>query len=141
MGHEHIKKMIKHNPHRVFEILEEMSEFFGDEVYEFFDNHIKTKECYDEAVACFRNFDGTSGGHWSVEAIQQRSNIDFDHKEYTIYDFAYIVNMRYSDDGDLLTVDNVFKSAQRYLEDADFYGNPSERAYYDAKKRKEYFKS
>lgn len=137
--HEHIKHMIKHNPHRVYEIIEEMVEYFGDEILDYFDNHIRTKECYDDFASYFKNFDGTKGPHWQVEAIEQRANIDFSKKEYTIYDYAYVVNMRYSDDGDLMPVDNIFKSAQRYLEDVDYYGNPSERAYCDAKKRKEFF--
>lgn len=139
MTHEHIKKMIKHNPHRVFEIIEDMAEYFGDEVFKYFDNHIRTEECYEDYVSYFDNFDGSKGGHWTIDAINQKANIDFQHKEYTLYDFAYVVNMRYSDDGDLMSVDNIFKSAQRYLEDKDYYGNPSERAYCDAKKRKAFY--
>ena len=137
--HEHIKHMIKHNPHRVMEIIEEMAEFFGAEVFDYFDNHIRTKECYDKFVSNFKNFDGTKGPHWAEQIIESKSNIDFSKKEYTLYDYAYVVNMRYSDDGDLMPVDNLFKAAQRYLEDVDYYGNPSERAYFDAKKRTEYF--
>lgn len=137
--HEHIKHMIKHNPHRAIEIIEEMVEDYGEDILEYFNSHIKTDALYQQYVSVFKNFDGTKGAHWSVDAIQQKANIDFSTKEYTNYDYAYVVNMKYSDDGDLMPVENLFKSAQRYLEDVDYYGNPSERAYCDGKKRYEYF--
>lgn len=139
MVREHIRKMLKHNTERVMEIIEEMADFFGDEVFDYFDCHIRKKECYDKYVSFFKNFDGTKGAHWSEQIIESKAGIDFSNKEYTLYDYAYVVNMKYSDEGDLMSVENLFKSAQRYLEDQDYYGNPSERAYFDAKKRMEYF--
>ena len=44
--------------------------------------------------------------------------------------------MRYSDDGDLMEVETLFKSAKRYLEDKDSrFKDPSTRAYHDGKQR------
>jgi hypothetical protein len=101
--------------------------------------HLMSEDMYNKAVACFENPDGTKGAHWEVDTIKQKSGIDFDNKDYTLLDYAYSVNMSYSDRGDLLSQDNVFKDGKRYLEDKDYYGEPSERAYKDAKKRIKYF--
>lgn len=123
---------------------------FADEMPEEFENvlmvyeygcHIVSEQKYKEYVSYFENFDGTDGPHWAVEVIEQKCSIDFDKKEYTLLDFCYVVNMRYSDDGDLMSTDNILKSAKRYLEDKDYPGDPSERAYHDAIKRKKYFKN
>nr|DAQ66518.1 MAG TPA: hypothetical protein [Caudoviricetes sp.] len=54
-------------------------------------------------------------------------------------DYAYTLNMKYSDIGDLISTDMLMKIAKRYLEDKDYYGDPSERAYFDAKERIKYF--
>lgn len=103
--------------------------------------HIVSKRMYEEAVSYFENFDGTEGAHWTIEEIKARSSIDFNQKEYTLYDFAYMVNMHYSDYGDKISADTLFVMAKRDLEDKDFYCEPSERAYKDAKKRIKYFRT
>jgi hypothetical protein len=71
-----------------------------------------------------------------------KSGIDFNtFKAYTLWDLAYMVNMHYSDYGDFLATDMLFKMAKRDLEDKDYPGEASERAYKDAKKRIRYFKA
>lgn len=101
--------------------------------------HIATKRMYNEAVALFKNPDGSHGAHWDVETIKTKANIDFNSKEYTLWDLAYMVNMHYSDYGEKIGTDMLFWMAKKDLEDNDYAGNPSERAYKDAKKRIKYF--
>ena len=48
--------------------------------------------------------------------------------------------MRYSDDGQRMNQEQIFASAKDYLEDVDYWGIPSERAYREGKKRYEYLK-
>ena len=69
-----------------------------------------------------------------------RAGIDFSKTKYTKYDYAYVVNMLYSDYGDVFnTAAHYLQMAKNYLCDEDYYGNPSERAYHDAVSRMEYF--
>lgn len=102
--------------------------------------HIYDEHLYDEATSYFVNPDGKEGPHWSIETIKEKSGIDFDTKKYTCYDFAYVVNMLYSDYADIFDKAIYYlKMAKAYLCDEDYYGDPSERAYHDAVKRIEYF--
>jgi hypothetical protein len=52
-----------------------------------------------------------------------------------------MANMHYSDYGDFLSADMLIKMAKRDLEDKDYPGDPTERAYKDAKKRIKYFRN
>ena len=99
------------------------------------------EELYDEATALFTNPDGTQGPHWSVATIKAKSGIDFTTKEYTCYDFAYVVNMLYSDYSTVFIDPNYYlKMAKAYLTDEDYPGDKvSERAYHDALHRIAYF--
>lgn len=124
----------------VMEFAEDMPEEFETALdrYEY-GCHIVSKDMYNAAVALFRNQDGSHGAKWNVEDIKNRCAIDFGAKDYTLHDYAYVANMIYSDYGDLISTEVALKMAKRYLEDGDYYGAPSERAYYDAKKRIKYF--
>ena len=81
------------------------------------------------------------GAKWDAETIVKLANVDFDTVDYYKYDLAYAVNMFYSD---YCTVFNssepsyYIKMAKIYLTDADYYGDPDERAYHDAEKRIKY---
>lgn len=101
--------------------------------------HIGTKRMYNDAIAYFENPDGTEGAHWDADTIKTKAGIDFTSKKYTLWDFAYMINMHYSDYGDKIGTDTIFWMAKRDLEDKDYPGDPSERAYKDAKKRIKYF--
>lgn len=107
--------------------------------YMLYGYHIVSKEMYEDAVNCLVNQDGSKGAKWSLTEIENKINIDFDNKDYTLMDYAYTLNMKYSDIGDLISTDMLMKIAKRYLEDKDYYGDPSERAYFDAKERIKYF--
>ena len=132
--------MIEHEPQKAYEFLEDLYECYGEEIEEMLLKNITNKAQYDKYTSHFKNFDETRGPHWDIEVIKAKSGIDFEMKKYTCYDFAYVVNMKYSDDGDLMTQENLFKSAKRYLEDADFYGEPWTRAWWDGKMRHRYHK-
>ena len=66
---------------------------------------------------------------------------DFTETDYTCFDFAYWMNMKYSDYGEI-TQD--FSTYVKYtiadLEDEDYQGDASERAYYDAMEKINYRK-
>ena len=104
--------------------------------------HIASQRMYDEAVSYFENPNGTEGAYWDVNTVKMKSNMDFNNfKDYTLYDLAYMANMHYSDYGDFLSADMLIKMAKRDLEDKDYPGDPTERAYKDAKKRIKYFRN
>lgn len=98
------------------------------------DFHIRSKDMYDKAVSCLKWFDNsTMGAKWTVDEITSLSG--FVEHSYTKYDYAYIVNMIYSDSGDLKTPEMIFEEARRYLSDNDSYMIADERAYHDAIQR------
>ena len=131
-----IMEMIHSEPNKFKEKFEEIYDDWAEEIEEYFAEHITNEKQYKRYTDCFENFDETKGPHWSVEEIKDKVNIDFSMKNYTCFDYAYAVNMRYSDDGDLMPVENLFKSAKRFLEDKDSgFKDPSTRAYHDGKHR------
>jgi hypothetical protein len=103
--------------------------------------HIVDKSMYQKAVDLFEWADekGT-GAKWSVSDIKSVSGIDFSTKEYTLLDFAYVMNMLWSDYCNVFTEANYYiKMSRNYLEDPDYMGDASERAYHNAIKRIRYF--
>lgn len=125
-----VKHMMESVPHVFSRIM--MEEAHGCHIYD--------EDLYEEATSYFVNPDGKEGPHWSVSTIKEKSGIDFEAKKYTCYDFAYVVNMLYSDYSDIFTDAKCYlKMAKAYLCDEDYYGDPSERAYHDAMKRIEHF--
>ena len=102
--------------------------------------HIASERMYNEAVKYFENPNGSEGPYWDVSTIRIKSGIDFNSmKDYTLWDYAYLANMHYSDYGDFLGAEQILKMAKRDLEDKDYPGDPTERAYKDAKRRIKYF--
>ena len=125
----------------VMEFAQDMPDEFETALMEYkYGCHIATKSMYDEAVSYFENQDGTEGAHWDINTIKAKAGIDFNTKEYTLWDYAYMVNMHFSDYGDKISTDLIFFMAKRDLEDKDYYCNPSERAYKDAKRRIKHYK-
>ena len=103
--------------------------------------HIVDKSMYDKATDLFEWVDekGT-GAKWSVSDIKSVSGIDFSTKDYTLLDFAYVMNMLWSDNCNVFTDTSYYlKMTRNYLEDADYMGDASERAYHNAIKRIRYF--
>ena len=59
--------------------------------------------------------------------------------KHTKYDYAYVVNMFWSDYCNIFTEPSYYlKMAKNYLTDPDYCGEASERAYHNAKKRIKY---
>jgi hypothetical protein len=104
--------------------------------------HIVDTSMYQKGVNLFEWVDekGT-GAKWAVSDIKNVSGINFSSKEYTLLDYAYILNMLYSDNCnvDSLKTNDYLIMAKNYLEDPDYMGDASERAYYDILKRIRYF--
>jgi hypothetical protein len=125
----------------VMEFAEEMPTQFEMAIMKYkYGCHIGSKRMYDEAVSYFDNPNGTQGAYWDADTVRMKSGIDFSTmKDYTLWDFAYLANMHYSDYGDFLSADQIMKMAKRDLTDKDYPGDPTERAYKDAKKRIIYF--
>ena len=103
--------------------------------------HIVNEDMYDEAVSLLKwSDDRCSGAKWSVEDILKLANINFREKDYYEFDYAYVVNMLWSDYGHIFTETSYYlKMAKAYLEDPDYMGKSDERAYKNAVKRIEYF--
>lgn len=103
--------------------------------------HIRDVETYNKAVGVLENRTGEPSPKWEYQAIKNKVNIDFKETPYTCYDFAYWINMKYSDYGET-TQD--FSTYVKYtiadLEDDDYQGDASERAYHDAMEKLNYKK-
>ncbi len=101
--------------------------------------HIGTEDFYNKAVDLLKWVgDRGKGAKWSVDDAVRLSGIDFDKKDYTEFDYAYVLNMMYSDNCNATTESSYhLKMAKNYLEDNDPADgkDPSERAYRDAKER------
>ena len=140
-----MKKLIDKHPEKICEFAKCIYNEYGEEIIDFIDEqlegcHIRKQSLYDEAVALLINPDGSKGGKWDADDIENESGIDFTAKKYTALDYAYCVNMLYSDYGEVIkNTDTIMKMAKIYLEDPDYMGDPSERAYKNAKKRIHYF--
>lgn len=136
---EQISHIQTHNPHKMHKIINRIVEDYGDEIEDYFYCHINNKELYDKAVSYFVDFNKRRGAHWMCDVIKMKANINFDEKEYTLYDYAYMANKLYSHAGDLMPEENILKLAKRKLEDEDYPGDPSEQSFHDAMEMLEYF--
>ena len=141
-------KRVAENPKYPQEVIDEWREDMPDEFTRFifegeYGCHITSKEMYDEAVSLLHWVnDKGKGAKWSVSDIKSVANIDFDSKDYYELDFAYVMNMLWSDYCDVFTEPMYYvKMSKNYLEDDDYMGDPSERAYKNAKKRIRYNKN
>lgn len=139
------QKKLANNPHYDHELVSEwrkdMPEQFAKKMYEDeFGCHIYTKDMYDKAVSLLVWVDNKGQGpKWEFDDIIKISDIDFDTKEYYEYDFAYVMNMLWSDYCNVFTETSYYKKmAKAYLEDPDYMGKADERAYYNAVKRIKY---
>lgn len=102
--------------------------------------HLTTKEQYNKGVKLFEWVeDKGNGAKWTCEDILKLANINFESKEYTKYDFCYVMNMLWSDYCNVFIDTNYYlKMTKNYLEDPDYCGEASERAYHNARKRIKY---
>lgn len=140
-------KRVAENPKYPQEVIDEWREDMPEQFTQFmfeseYGCHIIDKSMYDEAVGYLKYNGGTAkGAKWDVDTITQKADIDFDKKDYYPLDYAYVVNMLYSDYSDSIGDDKpsvYFNMAKNYLEDNDYWGDASERGYKNAKKRIKY---
>lgn len=112
--------------------------FFQNEADENY--HISNKKQYETSVELFEWVeDKGTGAKWSCEDILKLANINFENKEYTKYDFCYQMNMLYSDYCNTpIDANTYIKMAKNDLEDPDYCGEASERAYHNARERIKY---
>ena len=121
---------------------EDMPENFAEYMFrKEFGCHIVDVNFYNKAISYLKWANGKGmGAKWSIEDIKKVSDIDFDDKDYYLYDYAYVCNMLWSDYCNIFTETNYYlKMARNYLEDNDYPGEADTRAYKNAKKRIKYF--
>jgi hypothetical protein len=143
--HERYEKIKHKHPdidHKMVMMFAEEMPCEFDEALDKFDYgyHIGSQKRYDEAVSYLVNFNGTKGAHWHPDTIRMKANINFDATKYTLWDFAYLANKLYSHIGDMMPEEHILKYAKRLLEDKDYPGDASERAYFDAMEMIEYYR-
>lgn len=145
-ANEIYKRKISENPNFYKELVEEWREDMPENFAEYmlkleYGCHIVDVSMYDEAISLLKWVDDRGeGAKWSVEEINKVSDINFDEKDYYLHDYAYVVNMLWSDYCNVFTDSGYYlKMARNYLEDDDYPGEADERAYKNAKKRIEYF--
>lgn len=102
--------------------------------------HLTTYEQYKEGVELLEWMeDKGEGEKWTCEDIMKLISINFENKDYTKYDFCYVMNMLWSDYCNVFQDHNYYlKMSKNYLEDPDYCGESSERAYHNARKRIKY---
>ena len=144
---EKVKTILKKDAERIADFVEDMYSLYPDEVGRMVEEmylgcHIRDEKMYEKAVSYFINPDGSKGAKWTVSDIVNKSGIDFDKKDYTKHDYAYVVNMLHSDYGSKIKdPELLLDMAVMYLEDEDYPGEASERAYKNAKKRIRYYET
>ena len=99
-----------------------------------------TIEESENAVAEFENFDGTHGAHWSYDEVMsftKGKGIDFTTDKFHEADYYFVLNMVYSDLGNIIKdVNTLSELALCKLNDVDF-PVPFAKAYYKFKKNLE----
>lgn len=118
-----------------------MPEIYARTMFEeVFGFHIYDEAMYNEAVSYLKWADGKGkGARWDVDTLIKLSGIDFEQVDFFEYDFAYVVNMLWSDYCEIFTeTTNYLKMAEIYLTDPDYPGKADERAYHDAVRRIKY---
>lgn len=107
------------------ELKKTMPEIYKDmecELYEHIYGDHFTKWKYDCAVSSLKNRDGTKGAHWTVQQITDYAKArGASYRNYNEYDFAYAMNMVYSDYFGVVqdSTDVYYKIAIAFLEDED----------------------
>ena len=103
--------------------------------------HIFDVAMYNEAVSHLEWVNGKGkGAKWDIDTIVKLSGIDFEKVDFFEYDFAFVMNMLWSDYCEIFTETTYYlKMAKMYLTDPDYPGKADERAYKNAMKRIEYY--
>ena len=90
------KKLLEENPHYndelVMEFADNMPELYAQKIqYDYWGCHIYSEECYEEEIKKIKAIP-----KWTLNDIKQVVKIDFETKEYYLYDFAFLMNYYYN---------------------------------------------
>jgi hypothetical protein len=93
---EYHKKLLEENPNYndelVAEFAENMPELYAKRIqYDYWGCHIYSEECYEEEIKKIKTMP-----KWTLSDIKQVAKIDFETKEYYLYDFAFLMNYYYN---------------------------------------------
>ena len=120
--HEQLKSYLYDQFDRLKNSMPELYKEMECELYEHIYGMHFTPWKYDWAVSKLENRDNTIGAHWTVEQISDYAKSrGVPTSSYNIYDFAYVMNIMYSDYYGSVpdNVDTYFKMAKAFLEDKD----------------------
>lgn len=112
---EKIKYIAKKDPEKIVEFAEHMLKHDPKAVERMLDypkdaGHITHRSKYDELIEKIKWAEGGKrGAKWTIEDIKRYADVDFENADFTIYDFAYLVNMLYA------KCCKYFKDASTYL--------------------------
>lgn len=108
---EFVKKVYKHNPEIIEEMLESYEEF----------GHVTNEHKYKELTERLKWKNGQGKGErWKAEDIKRASRLNFENEDFTEFDFAYLVNMLYAKCCKEFTDMSFYiKLAKCFLEDDD----------------------
>ena len=120
--HEQLKSFLMNQFDELKERMPELYKEMEEDLYESIYGHHFTAWKYDCAVSELANQDGSKGAHWSVSdvtSVVRAKGISL--SGYNEYDFAYVMNMLYSDYYGSVpdSVDTYLKMAKAFLEDKD----------------------
>ena len=120
--HEQLKSFLADSFDELKRTMPELYEEMEDELYESVYGHHFNKWAYECAVGKLDNKDGTKGAHWQVpDVTNYAKGHGASYRGYNEYDFAYAMNMIYSDYygavGD--SVENYYRLAIAFIEDGD----------------------
>lgn len=144
---ENLKYLVKNEPEKFLKLEKykrmENSVSFEDFICTLrFGCHIRDLEFYNKAINTLENKTGEPVPKWDYQSIKNKVNIDFEDSKYTCFDFAYWMNMKYSDYGETTQDFSTYvKYTMADLDDEDYQGDSSERAYIDALEKINYKKS
>jgi hypothetical protein len=93
---EYHKKLLEENPNYndelVAEFAENMPELYAKRIqYDYWGCHIYSEECYEEEIKKIKTMP-----KWTLSDIKQVAKVDFETKEYYLYDFAFLMNYYYN---------------------------------------------
>ena len=130
------KKLLEENPRYndelVMEFADNMPELYAKKIqYDYCGCHIYDEECYEEEIRKIK-----AVPKWSLSDIKQVSKIDFEAKDYYIYDFAFLMNYYYNLFKHIFTDTAYYVGITKATLENPLMGKADDTAYHIAKKLK-----
>lgn len=134
---EKTEYLIKNKPGEIVKLMETWAMKMKDQAnlaldLAIYGKHILTEDVYNKAMAKLEvkpKFD--------IDVLEEPMirNINFDSKDYTVYDMLYIMNRLYMMYHDIVdSMEDYAAMAKACLEDKHYPGDPSEKAFYEVEK-------